>query len=106
MDQLTGTETVTILERATKNLGTAVWMSCFVVIGFGGLVLLSAIAYALVTVNYTLAAVCTFLLFAPLLMTVIWTILAFLNVMSGKWARSSNVSQQGWSDPVRALNRS
>ncbi len=106
MDQSTGTATITMLERATMILGTAVWTSCFVVIGFGGLMLLSAIAYALVTVNYTLVAVCTFLLFAPLLVTVIWAILAFLNVMSGKWACSSNLSEQGWSDPVRALNRS
>jgi hypothetical protein len=101
MDQLTETETITILERATKNLGTAVWMSCFVVIGFGGLMLLSAIAYALVTVNYTLAVVCTLLLFAPLLMTIIWAILAFLHVMSGKWACSPELSEQGWSDPVQ-----
>ena len=69
------TSTTSTLDRASMFLGTAMMLAWTLGIGIVGFALLLAIAYAMVFHNYSLAIVFSFLLFAPLMLTIAWGIL-------------------------------
>jgi hypothetical protein len=69
------TKSISKLEKTTSKLGTAMMLGWTFGIGIVGFVLLSAIAYALMTERLTLAVFCALVFFAPLVMTVLWGIL-------------------------------
>ena len=69
------TSTPSILERASIFLGKAMMLAWTLGIGIVGFALLLAIAYAMLFHNYSLAIVCSFFLFVPLMLTIAWGIL-------------------------------
>lgn len=66
------TSTTSTLGRASMFLGTAMMIAWTLGIGIVGFALLLAITYAMLFQNYSLTIICTFLLFAPLLLTIAW----------------------------------
>jgi hypothetical protein len=64
------------LDRASMILGTAMRLAWAFVIGIGGFFLLAVTAYGFMTQNHAMAAISTFFLCAPLLMTLGWGILS------------------------------
>jgi hypothetical protein len=69
------TKSISKLEKTTSKLGTAMMLGWTFGIGIVGFVLLSVIAYALVSEQLILAGVCSLVFFAPIIMTVLWGIL-------------------------------
>src|SRR5271157_6344683 len=69
------TSTTSALDRTSMFLGTAMMLAWTLGIGIVGFALLLAIAYAMVFHNSSVAIVCSFVLFAPLILTIAWGIL-------------------------------
>lgn len=84
------------LDKAPAILGTAMMLAWTLGLGILGFVLLLAIAYAMVLQNPTLVIVCSFLLFAPLLMIIVWGLLSAAELAREKWAMHYGVSGPSW----------
>ncbi len=90
------TSTTSTLNRASAILGTAMMIAWTLGIGLVGLGLLLVVAYALVAQSHTLAIVCSFLLFAPLIITIVWGIISAAEAISEKWAAHHRGSGPSW----------
>jgi hypothetical protein len=98
----TTTSTTITLERASRTLGTAMMVAWTLGIGIVGFALLLAIAYAMVFHNQILAIVSSFLLFAPLMLTVVWGILWAAEAAMKTWAIRRHVSVPTWWETRKA----
>jgi len=76
--------------------GTAMMLAWTLGIGIVGLLLLLAIAYGLAFHHPAIVIVCTFLLFAPLMLTVLWGIMGAAAVMGERLAAFQPVSGPSW----------
>ncbi|MEW6350169.1 MAG: hypothetical protein AB1646_13970 [Thermodesulfobacteriota bacterium] len=75
--------------RASTRLGTLMFLGLSLVLGLAGFVLLSALAYAMVTQNLALGVVCTLLLFAPSVLGIAWAVTtAVASVPDYSWSPS------------------
>ncbi|MCA1960372.1 MAG: hypothetical protein LDL33_06215 [Desulfomonile sp.] len=88
--------TVGSSNRACMIAGTAMMLAWTLGIGFVGLVLLLAIAYALVFHHPAVAVVCIFLLFTPLMLTVLWAVLGAAVAIGERWTAFQAVSGPTW----------
>lgn len=88
--------TTSSLDRACMITGTAMMLAWILQIGIVGLALLLAIAYGLTFHHPTFAIVCAFLLFAPLILTVLWGILGAAAAIREIWATYDTVSGLSW----------
>jgi hypothetical protein len=86
------------LDKAAAVLGTAMMIAWTFVIGFVGLVLFAAIAYALLFRNYFLVGACSFVIFAPLIMTILWGILRLIAFARERRAASNVLAGPSWRD--------
>jgi|GEM_PF-856205 len=75
-------------------LGTIMMISWTVVVGLGGLLLLLAIFYATMSNSLTLTVVCSFFLFIPVLVTLIWGFF-MVEDLTREWATGRAVSVPG-----------
>ena len=90
------TSTSGSLDRASMFLGTAMMLAWTLGIGIVGFALLLAIAYAMVFHNYSLTIVCSFLLFAPLMLTIAWGILWAAEAAKERLSLLRIVSAPSW----------
>ncbi len=90
------TSTTSTLNRASAILGTAMMIAWTLGIGLVGLGLLLVIAYALVAQSHTLAIICSFLLFAPIIMTIVWGIISAAEVTNEKLAAHHKGPRPSW----------
>lgn len=77
----------TALGRAARFLGTAMMLAWTFVIGILGFVLLLGVYYAMVAQSQSLLTVCCFLLFSPLLLTVVFGCLSLAERMVQRFTR-------------------
>jgi len=98
----TATSTTATLDRASSTLGTAMMLAWTMGIGIGGFALLLAIAYAMVFNNQTLAIVSTFLLFAPLMLTLLWGIFWAVETTRKTWSIRRHVPAPTWWETRKA----
>ncbi len=75
------------LARAARLLGTVMVLAWTFVIGILGFVLLLGVYYAIVAQSQSLLAVCCFLLFSPLLLTVVFGCLSLAEILLQKFTR-------------------
>lgn len=87
--------TTRTLDRGAMVLGTAMMIAWTLGIGIVGFVLLLAIAYAMVFQSHTVAVVLSFLLIAPLMLTIAWGI-----VWAAKEVSASEAVQHALSGPT------
>ena len=59
-------------EKAASVLGTVMMLSWAVIVGIGGFFMLMGIFYGMSSANNTLLAVCSFGLFIPVSLTLLW----------------------------------
>ena len=90
------TSTTSTLDRASMFLGTAMMLAWTLGIGIVGFALLLAIAYAMVFHNSSLAIVCSFVLFVPLILTIAWGILWVAEAEKKRWSLHRDVSAPSW----------
>jgi len=90
------TSTTSTLERASTFLGTAMMLAWTLGIGIVGFTLLLAIAYAMVFHNSSLAIVCSFVLFVPLMLTIAWGILWAAEAAKERLSLLRIVSAPSW----------
>ncbi len=84
------------IDRTSMILGAAMMLAWTFWMGIGGLVLLLAVAYSLATQSPTLGIVCSFLLLAPLMMTIVWGIGALCQTVKAIWALNCNLRGPSW----------
>lgn len=72
------------LDTACMILGTVMRLIWAFWIGFVGFALLMAIAHAMLAGKHTMVIICTFLLFTPVMMTVLWGIVMAANMLRKK----------------------
>lgn len=84
------------LDRASMLLGTAMMIAWTLGIGIVGFALLLAIAYTMIFHNYSLTFVCSFFLFAPLMLTIAWGILWALEAARERLSLTRVVSAPSW----------
>lgn len=77
----------TALGRVARLLGTAMMLAWTFVIGILGFVLLLGVYYAMVAQSQSLLAVCCFLLFSPLLLTIVFGCLSLAERLVQKFSR-------------------
>ncbi|MCA1959506.1 MAG: hypothetical protein LDL33_01825 [Desulfomonile sp.] len=75
-------------------LGTIMMISWTVVVGLGGLLLLLAIFYATMSNSLTLTVVCSFFLFIPVLVTLIWGFF-MVEDLTREWTAGRAISVRG-----------
>ena len=90
------TSTTSTLDRASMFLGIAMVLAWTLGIGIVGFALLLAIAYAMVFHNYSLVVVCSFFLFAPLMLTIAWGILWVAEAAKSRLSLLRSVSAPSW----------
>ena|SRR5271157_5998466 len=90
------TSTTSALDRASMFLGTAMMLAWTLGIGIVGFALLLAIAFAMVFQNYSLAIVCSALLFAPLMLTIAWGTLWVAKAAGERLFLLRSVSAPSW----------
>jgi hypothetical protein len=90
------TSTTSTLDRTSMFLGTAMMLAWTLGIGIVGFALLLAIAYAMVFHNSSVAIVCSFVLFAPLILTIAWGILWVAEAEKKRWSLHRDVSVPSW----------
>jgi hypothetical protein len=90
------TNTTSTLDRASETLGTAMMIAWTLGIGLVGFGLLLVIAYALVVQSKTLAVVCSLLLFAPLMITILWGTIKAAAATSEKWSAYNMAFGPSW----------
>jgi len=90
------TSTSSTLDRASMFLGTAMMLAWTLGIGIVGFALLLAIAYAMVFHNSSLAIVCSFVLFVPLMLTIAWGILWVAEAEKERVSLHRDVSAPSW----------
>lgn len=90
------TSTPSILERASIFLGKAMMLAWTLGIGIVGFALLLAIAYAMLFHNFSLAIVCSFFLFVPLMLTIAWGILWAAEAAYERLSLLRSVSSPSW----------
>lgn len=84
------------LDKTSTILGTAMMLVWTLGLGILGFVLLLAIAYAMTMQNQTLLIVCSSLIFAPLLITLVWGLFSAANLARKRWATQNDVSGPSW----------
>lgn len=89
------------LEKAVKVLGTAVMLSWTFIIGIFGFVILLGIYYAMVVESQSLLGFCCFLLFSPILLTVVFGCLSLAETLRKELAVSEDSSSPTWWDTRR-----
>jgi hypothetical protein len=83
-------------DRTSMMLGTAMMLAWTFWMGIGGLVLLLAVAYAFVNHSPTLGIVCSFLVFAPLMMTIVWGVAGVCETVRHKWITNCSLPGPTW----------
>jgi predicted ABC-type exoprotein transport system permease subunit len=75
--------------RMSTVLGTAMMIAWTLVIGIGGVALLLTVAFGLFSNNLNLAVVSSFLLFVPLLLTIVWGVTLAASILDEKSAAAT-----------------
>jgi len=86
------------LEKVVKVLGTAVMLSWTLIIGLFGFVLLLGIYYAMEAENQNLLGFCCFLLFSPILLTIVFGCLSLAEAVRKELTVREDPSSPSWWD--------
>jgi len=86
------TSTTTTLDRVSGTLGTAMMLAWILGIGIGSFALLLGLTYAMVFGNLALGVICSILLFAPIVITILWGMVTATEAIRAKLGRASSSS--------------
>ena len=88
--------TTSTLDRAVMILVTGMMLAWTLGIGIVGFVVLLAIAWALVYQSHILAVVLSFLVIAPLLLTLLWGVLMAVGLIRERWIMKLTAPESSW----------